>query len=335
MSRRPSRWIENRVALQLGTMPGGYGWVFPKGDHLNVGVGGWTSIVGARLPARAGSALPLVRTRPGRAGGDARSPTCRWRGRGRRSRPAEQRWWATPRGWSTRCPARASTRRSPPASRSRRRSRITSRAPGLAGGVPARRRARVAAGAGDVAGADGGLHAWPVPIVALFQRSGRFWRAMGKVLREAKPWTASCTVPGHSPTRCARWRRSAEGSPFAATAAATIAASRCGACTVAGRSQSLLCVCAAAVLLPACSEREQALPPAPAPTATVTAPATAPTVPAAAPLTEADVAALLRRARVLARTTRRSPPLACRRSASPWRRSRRCGAPATAASSRR
>lgn len=24
-------------------MPGGYGWVFPKADHLNVGVGGWGS----------------------------------------------------------------------------------------------------------------------------------------------------------------------------------------------------------------------------------------------------------------------------------------------------
>ena len=22
-------------------MPGGYGWIFPKGDHVNVGVGGW------------------------------------------------------------------------------------------------------------------------------------------------------------------------------------------------------------------------------------------------------------------------------------------------------
>ena len=29
------------VALDLGALPGGYGWVFPKGDHLNVGVGGW------------------------------------------------------------------------------------------------------------------------------------------------------------------------------------------------------------------------------------------------------------------------------------------------------
>jgi geranylgeranyl reductase family protein len=30
-----SAWIE------LGVVPGGYGWVFPKGDHVNVGVGGW------------------------------------------------------------------------------------------------------------------------------------------------------------------------------------------------------------------------------------------------------------------------------------------------------
>ncbi|MCC6222330.1 MAG: geranylgeranyl reductase family protein [Thermoleophilia bacterium] len=29
------------AALELGTVPGGYGWVFPKGDHLNFGVGGW------------------------------------------------------------------------------------------------------------------------------------------------------------------------------------------------------------------------------------------------------------------------------------------------------
>jgi flavin-dependent dehydrogenase len=29
------------IALDLTGIPGGYGWVFPKGDHLNVGVGGW------------------------------------------------------------------------------------------------------------------------------------------------------------------------------------------------------------------------------------------------------------------------------------------------------
>jgi flavin-dependent dehydrogenase len=27
--------------MDLGDLPGGYGWVFPKGDHLNVGVGAW------------------------------------------------------------------------------------------------------------------------------------------------------------------------------------------------------------------------------------------------------------------------------------------------------
>ncbi len=31
------------AVLELGTIPGGYGWVFPKGDHVNVGVGGWES----------------------------------------------------------------------------------------------------------------------------------------------------------------------------------------------------------------------------------------------------------------------------------------------------
>jgi geranylgeranyl reductase family protein len=34
---------DGRVALELGILPGGYGWVFPKGDHVNVGVGGWGS----------------------------------------------------------------------------------------------------------------------------------------------------------------------------------------------------------------------------------------------------------------------------------------------------
>jgi geranylgeranyl reductase family protein len=34
---------DGRVALELGIVPGGYGWVFPKGDHVNVGVGGWGS----------------------------------------------------------------------------------------------------------------------------------------------------------------------------------------------------------------------------------------------------------------------------------------------------
>jgi geranylgeranyl reductase family protein len=33
-----------RMVLEFGVVPGGYGWVFPKGDHVNVGVGGWHAI---------------------------------------------------------------------------------------------------------------------------------------------------------------------------------------------------------------------------------------------------------------------------------------------------
>jgi geranylgeranyl reductase family protein len=29
--------------IELGSIPGGYGWIFPKGNHINVGVGGWES----------------------------------------------------------------------------------------------------------------------------------------------------------------------------------------------------------------------------------------------------------------------------------------------------
>ena len=32
---------ERSIALDMGGVPGGYGWLFPKSDHLNVGVGGW------------------------------------------------------------------------------------------------------------------------------------------------------------------------------------------------------------------------------------------------------------------------------------------------------
>lgn len=38
----PERW-RGAAAIELGTVPGGYGWILPKGDHVNVGVGGWES----------------------------------------------------------------------------------------------------------------------------------------------------------------------------------------------------------------------------------------------------------------------------------------------------
>ena len=40
-----------RAVVELGVVPGGYAWVFPKGDHVNVGVGGWES-EGPKLRAR-------------------------------------------------------------------------------------------------------------------------------------------------------------------------------------------------------------------------------------------------------------------------------------------
>ena len=39
-----------RAWIEFGVVPGGYGWVFPKGDHVNVGVGGWHA-EGPRLRA--------------------------------------------------------------------------------------------------------------------------------------------------------------------------------------------------------------------------------------------------------------------------------------------
>jgi geranylgeranyl reductase family protein len=39
----PDERYRGLAAIELGTIPGGYGWVFPKGDHVNVGVGGWES----------------------------------------------------------------------------------------------------------------------------------------------------------------------------------------------------------------------------------------------------------------------------------------------------
>ena len=44
----PERY-RSAVVLNLSFVPGGYGWVFPKGDHVNVGVGGWKAQVGTHL----------------------------------------------------------------------------------------------------------------------------------------------------------------------------------------------------------------------------------------------------------------------------------------------
>ena len=36
----PDSW-RGLLVLEFGVVPGGYAWIFPKGDHVNVGVGGW------------------------------------------------------------------------------------------------------------------------------------------------------------------------------------------------------------------------------------------------------------------------------------------------------
>ena len=55
--RAPARCVE------LGDIPGGYGWVFPKGDHANVGVGGWQS-EGPRIREHLAARLRGARPRP-------------------------------------------------------------------------------------------------------------------------------------------------------------------------------------------------------------------------------------------------------------------------------
>ena len=40
--------VERTAVIELAVVPGGYGWVFPKGDHANLGVGGW-GVEGPRL----------------------------------------------------------------------------------------------------------------------------------------------------------------------------------------------------------------------------------------------------------------------------------------------
>ena len=51
------------MVLEIGAVRGGYGWIFPKGDHVNVGVGGDES-EGPRLRAELRQPLPRVRHRP-------------------------------------------------------------------------------------------------------------------------------------------------------------------------------------------------------------------------------------------------------------------------------
>ena len=59
----PDAWREY-VALDVGGLAGGYGWVFPKGDHLNVGVGAWKYASFTLRPKLCGALPPLRLRRP-------------------------------------------------------------------------------------------------------------------------------------------------------------------------------------------------------------------------------------------------------------------------------
>ena len=38
----PSAW-RDAIGIDFGHIHGGYGWIFPKGDHVNIGLGGWSA----------------------------------------------------------------------------------------------------------------------------------------------------------------------------------------------------------------------------------------------------------------------------------------------------
>ena len=46
----PQEW-EDAIGLDFGSAPGGYGWIFPKAEHLNIGIGGW-KYIGPSLRSR-------------------------------------------------------------------------------------------------------------------------------------------------------------------------------------------------------------------------------------------------------------------------------------------
>ena len=43
LRRSASARYRGRAIVEFADIPGGYGWVFPKGDHVNVGVGAWAA----------------------------------------------------------------------------------------------------------------------------------------------------------------------------------------------------------------------------------------------------------------------------------------------------
>ena len=87
-----------RAVVEFADIPGGYGWVFAKGDHVNVGVGAWQSEGPqirehlARVCARRTTSTESTARRASAATG------CRCVGPVRRSRASARCSSATPPG---------------------------------------------------------------------------------------------------------------------------------------------------------------------------------------------------------------------------------------------
>jgi flavin-dependent dehydrogenase len=107
----------DRAVFAMGCVPWGYSWVFPKGDHLSVGVGRictrpctarWTGWASAWTVSNC-TGIPCRATRRRGGPGDegprgAPGAACR-----RRScPPVAACWWVMRQGWWTHCSARAS-----------------------------------------------------------------------------------------------------------------------------------------------------------------------------------------------------------------------------------
>ncbi len=108
------------MVLEIAVIRGGYGWIFPKGDHLNVGVGG-NEEEASKLRAELRRMCEAYGIDPGGGHGHARLPAADAAAadaaRARYARPSS----ATRPGSSTRSRATGCTRRSTPRSSSRTR----------------------------------------------------------------------------------------------------------------------------------------------------------------------------------------------------------------------
>ena len=80
----PIRWRPQEIVFDFEAVPEGYGWIFPKGDHLNVGVCAWSpsakvtpALLDAYARSRLGTSVPNPRGQRIGTGGWAYEPSSR------------------------------------------------------------------------------------------------------------------------------------------------------------------------------------------------------------------------------------------------------------------